>query len=255
MANVTKHTLVRVSTAPSSRKFMDLTGRRFGKLAVVGYAGYFQNPRGRATTWDVTCDCGVRAVVRAGHLRSGHTTSCECDHESLLASGANRRTHGWSGRKGFSNWRAMIDRCTREGATGYGYYGGRGVTVYDPWVSNFDMFIEHIGPCPGAGYTIDRIDPNGHYEPGNVRWATRAEQMRNTRRNVLAEHRGVVRCVAEIERIEGIPRGFLYAHIEAGLPLQEALEHARRQAEGRLRKRRARPPVGPRMVTRPVESG
>jgi len=78
----------------------------------------------------------------------------------------------------------MRRRCTNPTHVAYKYYGGRGIKVCDEWMSfesGFDEFIEHIGPAPSEDHSVDRIDVNGDYEPGNVKWATALEQAKNTR--------------------------------------------------------------------------
>lgn len=76
----------------------------------------------------------------------------------------------------------MLKRCTDRKHPAFKNYGGRGITVCVEWRHDFAAFLKHVGPCPGPGYSIDRKENDGHYEPGNVRWATRQEQARNQRR-------------------------------------------------------------------------
>ena len=82
-------------------------------------------------------------------------------------------------------WLNMKRRCLKPGRD-YRYYGGRGIRLWEPWAKSFKVFLEYVGSRPGPGYSIDRIDNEGHYVPGNVRWATRSEQMKNRRRWKLA---------------------------------------------------------------------
>ena len=75
----------------------------------------------------------------------------------------------------------MRSRCYNQKNKHYKDYGGRGITVYEPWRTSFQDFLEHIGPKPGPGYSVDRMDNSRNYEPGNVRWATASEQTSNRR--------------------------------------------------------------------------
>jgi len=91
--------------------------------------------------------------------------------------------HGLSYRPEYSAWSNMINRCINPDCKEYKYYGGRGITVYTGWMNNPQSFINYIGPRPSAQHSIDRYPNNdGNYEPGNVRWATKKEQIDNRRR-------------------------------------------------------------------------
>ena len=171
---------------PTSPKFRDLTGKRFGRLTVISFGGYAK----KLTKWKCRCDCGTETVVQSGNLSSGTTTSCGCYRREF------KRTHGASGaarhgvnRSEYNCWASMFQRCENPANTNYRHYGGRGIKVCDRW-RDFANFIADMGKRPTPKHTIDRIDNNGHYEPGNCRWITQAEQMNNTRRNVYLEHNG-----------------------------------------------------------------
>ena len=145
-------------------------GDRFGLLTVVDV----QNRR--AVVCD--CDCGTKAhPVQSSRLASGHTKSCGCLKRT------KQRTHGLTDHPLYPTWQGMRARCTKPTANGYENYGGRGITIHEPWhdAAVFIRDIEaSIGPRPD-GMTLDRIDNDGNYEPGNVRWMSYKGQARNRR--------------------------------------------------------------------------
>lgn len=126
------------------------------------------------------CDCGVTKIVRASDLRSGRIVSCSCRR------GYDSVKHGaCSSPEDYPEyyiWAGMIQRCTNPNNLSWPYYGGRDIRVCDKWRKSFAVFLNDIGRRPAPDLSIDRIDNNGHYEPGNVRWATHHVQMQNRRK-------------------------------------------------------------------------
>lgn len=156
-------------------KLIDLTGESFGCLTVTGRA----ENAGREPRWACACSCGRATIVHGNHLRRGVTTSCGC--RARQVNRARHLKHGGKGTAEYRTWQAMKRRCLNPNSQDYKNYGGRGIAVCPEWRDDFAVFLAHVGPRPGSGYTIDRLDVNGNYEPGNVRWATAAEQRRNQR--------------------------------------------------------------------------
>lgn len=115
-------------------------------------------------------------------------------------------------------------------STGFEYYGGRGITTCERWAKSFEHFYSDMGECP-IGYSIDRIDTNGNYEPGNCRWASNAQQSRNTRRNVNATANGETYCITDWAKKLGISRGELNVQIRSrikkGMTVDDALMSCR----------------------------
>ena len=162
-----------------------LSGLRFNYLTVTRFDHRKQVQGGTRLYWECQCDCGNTVVVEAAKLRSGHTQSCGCYQKKRAAEA--RTKHGHCGRKNpkspiYESWRAMRERCSNPKSIGWKHYGGRGITVCKQWQDDFGAFLKDMGPTWKPDLTIDRIDVDGNYEPGNCRWATMAEQVRNTRK-------------------------------------------------------------------------
>ncbi len=135
-------------------------------------------------------------------MKAGLIKSCGCYHDE--ASVVNNTKHGGRRKPEFGVWMRMIERCERVLCISYRHYGGRGIKVCDRWRHDFAAFLADVGPRPSPSHSIDRIDVNGHYEPGNVRWATTVEQSRNKRNSRYITVDGQTKTLAEWGEVTGI---------------------------------------------------
>ncbi len=159
-------------------------GERFGSLVVTGFSHRTEKSD---AYYEARCDCGRKVVVAQKHLR-GRVRSCKP---------CSRTRHGMSQTAEHLAWSNMRRRCEDPSNVAFANYGGRGIRVCDSWRESFDAFFENVGPRPSSRHSLDRIDNERGYEPGNVRWATRAEQSRNRRDNRRLAARGETLCLSD----------------------------------------------------------
>jgi hypothetical protein len=201
----------------------NLVGKKFGLLTVVRMSEPKRLPCGKLVYhWICKCDCGNETEASSGHLTSGHTQSCGCLHQAVLdAIGERNVTHGKCKNreqtKSYRTWGYIKRRCYYEKDVDYKYYGARGIKMADIWVNDataFCNYVEALDRYLEPGTTIDRIDTNGNYEPGNLRWVTMPEQRRNTRRTNLVTINGETLCIQDWAKRYSISTDTIYRRIK-----------------------------------------
>ena len=162
-------------------KMLELKGKLLGHLKVLGKV---RRAKGQPQKWRVLCTgCGKRLTVLHSRLTHAQSpkTHCGCQNKGLPSHYPLT----------YRCWYAMIQRCHNPKAAGYEVYGAKGIYVHEEWrckKTGLQKFIDHVGPRPSTKYSLDRIDPHGSYVPGNVQWATAAEQVRNRKITKYVEH-------------------------------------------------------------------
>lgn len=165
--------------------FKDEAGKKYGSLLVIRRA----QSRQAHAQWLCKCDCGNETITSGRNLRLGLTKSCGCLMKENALLSAQKKV-GWrkenanKRHQSYDRWRGIKKRCFNPKHDAYEYYGGRGITLYEQWIDDFQSFAsyldENLGKCP-EGFTLDRIDNDKHYEPNNLRWSDRETQRGNQR--------------------------------------------------------------------------
>lgn len=165
------------------KRAKSFVGEKFGRVTVLGEAPKYVSPKGKEIRRVfVRCECGSKSTVNLHSLRYGLAASCGCYRTELAVSSVK---HGDARKRAqtreYKTWSNMIARCENPKVERYPLYGGRGIKVCAQWRDSFEAFLTDMGRKPSPDYSIDRIDVDGNYEPGNCRWATNSEQQQNKR--------------------------------------------------------------------------
>jgi len=196
---------------------IDFAGKVFGLLTPIKRADVKSK---YGTIWIFQCSCGNVVEKVAHRVFKGLTKSCGCYHPPRDIS-----KHGIHGSTIYRIWCGIINRCCNSKNKRWPDYGGRGIALSPLWRNDPLAFANYLGPRPSPSHSVDRIDVNGDYEPGNVRWADRKTQQRNMRSNVVIKFNGESKCLSEWAEIIGIKQSCLAARIRRGWSLERAMSN------------------------------
>lgn len=205
-----------------SKHVRDITGVSFGRLTAVSIHG--MSIEG-AATWLCVCTCGAQKVIRGTTLRAGKARSCGC----MRLDSIQRVTvkHGMAGTPEYTAYSSAKDRCNNKNNKRFSGYGGRGIEFR---FESFEHWFEVLGPRPSPDMSVDRLDNDGHYEPGNVAWSDRSQQQRNTRRtrrHRLLTHNGKTMSVREWSEFTGLIPQIISTRLRNGWSVADALSPRR----------------------------
>jgi hypothetical protein len=175
---------------------IDMAGQRFNSLVVVSFAGRNKH---KQRQWLCRCDCGTECIKVGHEIRCAHVKTCGCGTGYRHP----RTTHGMTNSPEFCIWQGIINRCENKNVESYVRYGAQGVSVHPPWRNDFMAFYSHVGPRPSPHHSIDRINNDRGYEPGNVRWADPETQANNRRNTRWLVYRGERMALSRAVRLAG----------------------------------------------------
>lgn len=170
----------------------------------------------------VQCTCGTLKMVATHNVPK--IKSCGCYRREWVRTRVQPALiHGGHGTPEYAVWSGAKNRCHCTSNKDFAKYGGRGIQMCERWRSSFENFLADMGRRPSPGHSLDRVDVDGHYAPGNCRWATRSEQQRNKRSNVCITAQGVTRALAEWAEILGVPHETLRQRVLRGWPPEDVV--------------------------------
>ena len=201
--------------------FIDLTGKKFGRLTVRGRIGYLY---GGDVAWSCECKCGNQKTIVGASLRNGLTKSCGCLSRELASKRKPNKTHGMSKKGEYTSWLAMKARCSRRSHVANHIY--RDIEICQRWKDGFENFFEDMGHKPFQKATLERVDNTSGYNRDNCKWASYAEQAHNKRTNVWIEHNGIRMIKSDWIRSLGVSKsGWRYCAKEKGMSSREIISY------------------------------
>src|SRR5882724_894990 len=197
-----------------------LPGTRFTRFIVI----QFHNRIRGTAQYLCKCDCGNERLIWQHNLTSGASRSCGCLRDSISAVQSITHGHSINGQisKEYMSWSRAKARCLNENSERFKDYGGRGIRMCERWLISFENFLLDMGPCP-EGFSIERLNNDGNYEPGNCCWADRITQGNNKRNNVKLNYNGQLFTVPQLARLASLKPETLRKRMERGWSLEMAM--------------------------------
>ena len=205
---------------PTAR--IDLTGQVFHAWTVLGFSATRTMPSGaRKPFWNCRCVCGAEREVDGASLRTGHSKGCGCTKRVAISKSRTKHGHtsGAEVSPTYWSWTAMRARVRGGNRSAARYYASKGVKICKRW-DDFANFLEDMGERP-EGMSIDRIDPDGDYEPGNCEWASDTDQANNTRQRRVIFYKGEGHTAPEWARILGVGLKLINSEIRKNREIEE----------------------------------
>lgn len=200
-------------------------GDRFGKWIVIGEEPCRKgNGKKLCRHWLCRCDCGTEKHVEQGSLLYGLSHRCKKCRSRAIAT-----KHGLQGTKEYKAWQGMKKRCNNPKDSAYHNYGGRGIRVCDRWQNSFEAFYQDMGPSPSPDRSLERIDNDGNYRPGNCTWATRLSQSNNKRTNRFVTVNGKTKTMTQWARYTGISVQTIHCRLSHGWSDEDAVTRPARK--------------------------
>ena len=201
------------------KPYKDISGQTFGELTAISIS----HRKNHQTFWNCKCSCGKECKVSLNCLVRGHTKSC--GH-------LKHKYNDMSKTKLYKVWKSMNERCYLPSAISYKNYGSRGIRVCDEWRNDFVSYYNYVKQLPHFeehGYSLDRIDNNGNYEPGNVRYSTKKDQQNNRRNTIFIEINDETKSVSDWAKISGLHQNTIRYRYDHGVQgydlLKRGLKH------------------------------
>lgn len=202
-------------------KHIARAGSVYGRLTITDCPSYC--PSAELVT--CLCECGNKKSVPFGNLIQGLVKSCGCLRKESIANVGRtiNKKHGMALTDVYHIWSSMKARCLNKNSISFPNYGGRGIKVCKEWELSFEAFYRDMGPRPSKNHEIDRIDPNGNYDPNNCRWIDGISQQNNRRNNKEITFQGRTMTIAEWAREKGWGRMKLWQRLKKGWSVEKAL--------------------------------